>query len=115
VFDAVGGFGEGANRGGGEGLTDGVGVVGPFARRDVAVAPPESVQPAVAVGQDVPLGGGDADVGQVGRLLAGVAEVDGPQDEHLAADDRIGVFVPVGENGGLFVGGQGGAKPGGHP
>ena len=90
-------------------------MVGQFARRDVTVASPESVQPAVAVGQDVSLGGGDADVGEAGGVLTAVAEVDGPQDEHPAADDRVGVAVAVGEDGRLLVGGQGGAKPSSHP
>ena len=41
--------------------------------------------------------------------------MDGPQDEHLVADDRIGVLVAVGQDAGLVVRGQGGAEPGGHP
>ena len=115
LLDAVGGLGDGTNRGGREGLADDLGVVGQCARREVPVASPESVQPAVAIGQDVPLGGGEADVGQVGGLLAGVAEVDGPQDEHLAADDRVRVGVTVGQDGRSLGGGQSGAEPGGHP
>lgn len=114
--DAVGGFGGGANRLRGEGPRDGVGVVGQFADRAVVrLPPPQAVEPAVAVGDQISLGGGDADTGQVGGLLAGVAEVNGPEDEHLATDDRVGVLVAVGENGGLLVRGQGGAKPSGHP
>ena len=99
----------------GEGLADGLGVVGQLAGWDVWVTPTQAVPPAVPVGEDVPLGGGDADVGEVGGLLARVAQVNGPQDEHLAADDRVGVGVPVGEYGRLLVGGQGGAKPSSHP
>lgn len=113
---AVGGFGGGANRSLGKGSRDGVGVVGQFAdRAAVRLPPPQAVESTVAVGDQVSLGGGDADTGQVGGLLAGVAEVNGPEDEHLATDDRVGVLAAVGENGGSLVGGQGGAKPSGHP
>jgi hypothetical protein len=99
----------------GEGIPDGVGVAGECADGDVPVAAGQAVELAVAVGEEVALGGGDADAGDPGGLFAGVPEVDGPEDEHLAADDRIGVVVAVGEDAVLFVGGEGGSKPGGHP
>ena len=87
-----------------------------MARRAVVrFASPQAAESAIAVGEQVSPGGGDADGGEVGGLLAGAAEVDGPRDEHLAADDGVRVLVAVGADGGLFVGGQGGAKPSGHP
>lgn len=45
----------------------------------------------------------------------GDPDAEGPEDEHLAADDRLRVLVAVREDGDLLVDGQGGAEPGGHP
>ena len=70
---------------------------------------------AVAVGQDVPLGRGHADGREAGQLVAGVAEVNGPQDVHLPADHRIGMPVAVGQHSRLLVGGQRRTKPSSHP
>ena len=87
---------------------------GEFADRDVPVAADQAVDLSVAEGQDVARGGGGAHVGDPGGFRASVAEVDGPEDEHLAADGRIGV-VAAGEDANLFVGGEDGSKPSGHP
>jgi len=63
----------------------------------------ETVESAVAVGNDIALRGGNADVGEPGGVLAGVSEVDRPEDIRLAADDRIGMLVAVRKNGRLDV------------
>ena len=75
----------------------------------------EAVESAVAVGEDGPLRGGNADVGEASRVLSGVPEVDGPEDVRRAADDRIGMAVAVGEDGGSEVGGERRAEPGRRP
>jgi len=116
LVDAVDGLGGGAGRPRVEGRFDGVGLGGQFGGRAGRRFPPgEGVPSAIPVRDQGPLGGGDADGGEVGRLLAGVAEVDGLQDVQLAADDRIGVGVAVGQNAGRLVGGSGGAELSGHP
>ena len=90
-------------------------MVGESADRDVAVAAFEPLQTAVAIGEDVAFGRGDADGRDSGGLLAGVPEVDGPKDEQFAADDGVGVPVAVGPDADLFVGGKSGAVPSRHP
>ena len=115
-MDAVDGLGGRANGLRVEGPFDGVGVGGQFTRRAGRRLPSgEGIQPAIAVRDQVSLGGGHADGGEVGRPLPGVAQVDGPQDVQLAADDRLGVPVAVGQNAGSLFGGEGGAEPSGHP
>jgi len=113
--DPLDGFGGGADGAFGQRLPDDRGMGGEIARGaagdDAAL---ETVESAVAVGEDVPLRGGDADVGEAGRVLSGMPEVDGPEDVHLAADDGVGMPVAVGEDGGLEVGGKRRAKPGRH-
>ena len=83
------------------------------AARDFAVF--EAVESAVAIGNDVTLGGGDADMGEAGGVQPGVSEMDRPEDIHLAANDRVGMPVAVRENGRLDVRSQSRAKPGCHP
>jgi len=75
----------------------------------------ETVESAVAVGDDVTLGGGDADIREAGRLSAGVSQMDGPQHQHLAAHDRVAMPVAMIKNHRLNVGGQDRAKPVHHP
>jgi hypothetical protein len=100
----------------GQRLPDDRGTGGEIARGAAGdAAALETVESAVAVGNDVPLRGGDADVGEAGRVLSGMPEVDGPEDVHLAADDRIGMPVAVREDGGSEVGGKRRAEPGRHP
>ena len=57
---------------------------------------PKAVRPAVAVGRHVPLDGRPAETGDLGGLLPGDAAVEQPEDEHLAADVRLGVGIPLG-------------------
>jgi len=103
--DPFDGLGRGANGAFGERRLDGLGVGGEVARGAVArFAPPESVESAVAIGEDVSLGRGDADVRQAGGIFAGVPEVDGPEDIHLPADDQV-VAIAAGADRGLLVGG----------
>ena len=110
------GLGGGADGVLGEGLLDDRGMGGEIARRAAGdFAAFETVEPAVAIGNDIPLRGGDADMGETGGILAGVPEVNRPEDIHLAADDRIGMLVAVRENGRLDVRSQSGAKPSCHP
>ena len=95
--DPLDGFRGGADGAFGEGRLDGVGVGGEMARGAAGDFPAlEAVESAVAVGEDGPLRGGNADVGEASGLFAGVSQVDGPEDVHLAADDRIGMAVAVG-------------------
>jgi len=75
----------------------------------------EAFESAISVGDDVALGSGHADVGEAGSLFAGVSEVDGPKDEHLTADERVGMSVAVVEDRRLNVGRQGRAEPVLHP
>ena len=90
-------------------------MAGELADREMPVAADKALEMAVAEGEEAALGRGDADMGDPGGLLAGVPEVDDPEDEHLAAYGRIGMAIAVGEDAGLLFGGENGSKPGGHP
>lgn len=114
--DSLDGLGGGANGAFGEGRLDGVRVVGQFAPGLVSGwASFESVESAVAIGEDVAFGGGDADMGELGGLFAGMSQVNGPEDVHFATDDGIGVVIAVGEKGGLFGGRENRPAPSRHP
>lgn len=116
LIDAFGGLGGGANRLLGERLFDDVGVGGEFAGRPGSdFTTLQAVETAVAKGDEVSLGGGDAQSGKFGGLFAGVAEMNGPQDVHLAADYRIRMVITIGQHTGLFVGGEVRSEPGCHP
>ena len=67
------------------------------------------------MGEEVSLGGSDADTGDSGGLFTGVTQVDGPEDEHFASDDGVGVMIAVVTDEDLFVGRKFGAIPSGHP
>ena len=54
------------------------------------------VQPALAVGGHVPLGGRPPEARDFGGLGSGDAAMEEPQDEHLAADVGLGVGIPLG-------------------
>jgi len=70
-------------------------VGGQVAHRPDDSPPPQAVRPAVAVGRHVPLDGRPAETGDLGGLLPGDAAVEQPEDEHLAADVRLGVGIPL--------------------
>ena len=101
VGETFDGLGRGADGAFGRGLPDERGMGGEVARgAALGFAAFKAVESAVAVGEDVALRGGNADVGEASRVFPGVPEVDGPEDVRRAADDRIGMAVAVGEDGG---------------
>ena len=81
LVDAGDGLGGGADRPLGEGSLDAVGVVGELAGRSGAgIAASQRLQATVAVGEEVAFGGGDADVSDACGVIAGVPQMNGPED-----------------------------------
>ena len=75
----------------------------------------EGRESAIAIGEDVAFGGGDADMSDFRGIVAGVSEVDGPEDVHLGSHDGIRMVIAIGQNDGLFLRGELRSKPsGGH-
>jgi hypothetical protein len=72
------------------------GVTGQVADRPLDLPASQALQPAVAEGGDVTLGGGPSDAGDFGGLLAGEAVVEEPERQHLAANVFVGVGVALG-------------------
>ena len=71
-------------------------VVGEYARGSrTGLALSEGRESAIAIGEDVAFGGGDADVSDLGRLVAGVSEVDGPENVHLGSHDGIRMLIAI--------------------
>ena len=105
-FDAVAGFGGGANRRGGEIVFDEVVEGGEVAHGSGDTAVSQPVEAAFAVGGEVALHGGPPASGDGGGLMACHSAVREPEHEHLAPHDRIGMGLAFGGDDGLFGFGQ---------
>ena len=102
MFDAVGGFGDGADRRLVQRGFDLFGVAGQRADRPDDAPMPQAIEAALAVGGEVAFNGGPSKTSDLACLQMGQPRMDRPEDQHLAADVQIRMRVPFGGDGCLF-------------
>lgn len=93
--DAVGGLGDGADRGVFQRGLDRLGVAGQCADGADDVPLAQAVEASGAVGFEVAADGGPADAGDLAGLGLGGSGVDRPEDEHLPADVHVRMRVTL--------------------
>lgn len=98
LFNAIGGFGNRADRRFIQGGFDGFGVRGQFADGSDDVPAPQAIKTAITVGGEVALNGGSADTRDLAGLQTGQPRMNRPQHEHLATNMQIGMQVPFGSD-----------------
>lgn len=102
LLDAVGSFGDGADRRFGQGDFDRFGLTGQFTDGADEVARSQAVKAARAVSREVALDGGPSHSRDLSRLLTGEPRMHRPEGEHFAANAQIRVRKPLGRDDGLF-------------
>lgn len=102
MFDAVGGFGNGADRRFVQRNLDRFGVIGQFTDGADDVARPQAVEAARAVSREIALNGGPSHSGDLGRLQTGESRMHRPDGEHFAADAQVRMRKSLGGDDDLF-------------
>ena len=102
LFDAVGGFGDGADRRCAQRGFDLFGVAGQLADGSDDAPMPQAREAALAVGGEVALHGGPSHTRDLTCLQTGEPRIHRPEHEHLAANVQVRMRVPFGGDGRLF-------------